>query len=52
MTQKTAAWKRGFDDYNAGVVVGDNPFDENDDLHFEWMRGWVSSATVAKKRPL
>lgn len=43
MTQKTAAWKRGWDDSNKGVVVGDNPYDEKDDLHFIWMRGWLAA---------
>jgi len=49
MTQKTAAWKRGFDDYNKGVLVGDNPFDEKDDLCWDWMQGWTSAALYKKE---
>lgn len=29
-----------------GIVVGDNPYDETDDRHWEWMRGWVAEAKL------
>jgi len=49
MTQSTAAFKRGWDARKQGVVVGDNPFDEKDELHWEWMRGWTASAAEQKE---
>ena len=34
----------------AGVVVGDNPYNEHDDRHWTWMAGWVEEAMQELKK--
>lgn len=32
-----------------GVVVGDNPYPENDETHWHWMDGWASEKIEQRK---
>ena len=38
--------KEGFVAAGQGVKVGDNPYSEHDNLHWEWMNGWVNYFNV------
>ena len=38
---------RGRRDYQAGVKVGDNPFDEHDESFWRWMKGWSEAGMEA-----
>lgn len=33
--------------YKNGVKVGDNPYPENDDRHWQWMKGWADAGMKA-----
>lgn len=35
---------RGALEYSRGVVVGDNPYPENDEQHWKWLEGWTAAA--------
>ena len=39
----------GMKAYANKVVVGDNPYDEHDDKHWQWMAGWVAQAQHERK---
>ena len=33
---------RGYEDAESGVKVGDNPFPEESEEHWEWLHGWTA----------
>ena len=39
----TKAWIKGYLAYGAKVVVGDNPYAEETNEHWEWMAGWAAA---------
>jgi hypothetical protein len=43
---------RGFLAFNAGVKVGDNPYQEDTDDFWKWMAGWTSAGEEAVKAKL
>jgi hypothetical protein len=45
---QAAAHIKGRQDYREGVVVGDNPFDENTREHRDWMAGWAAAGMEAQ----
>jgi hypothetical protein len=34
--------------FREGVVVGDNPYPENADEHWQWMHGWMAAGLKAR----
>ena len=44
------AYRAGREARKAKVVVGDNPYDENSSLHWDWMRGWTDEAMTEVKK--
>lgn len=42
-------FKAGCVAYGAGIKVGDNPYNESSEAHWDWMEGWVSAAEAARK---
>ena len=51
-TSGSPAAREGQDAYRRGIVVGDNPFNEDRDECWEWMRGWADAGMAAQKRKL
>lgn len=41
------ATERGYFDYEKGIVVGDNPFTEEDPLFWCWLDGWSQAGMAA-----
>lgn len=46
-TSPTAAFMQGRSDFSKGVVVGANPYREDDGAYWYWLDGW-SSAGLSK----
>ena len=45
MSPGAKAWLEGRIAASCGEKVGNNPYPEEDDLHFYWMDGWASHHT-------
>ena len=48
MENRPKAVIEGYEAYNRGVVVGDNPYNEKDPRYWQWMNGWAD-AGLSKK---
>ena len=44
------AYQKGARNRKEGVVVGDNPYDEDSPLFWEWMRGWLDGVPPVSKK--
>lgn len=46
---RSEASEAGQQAYREGVVVGDNPRDENSDGFWQWMAGWAEAALAERR---